>query len=168
MGRIISLEGFMGCGKSSSGKVLAALLQIPFIDLDHYIEERARESISGIFDTKGQDYFRDLEHDCLLEVLDSNVDSFVLSLGGGTPCRKDNAAAIKEKTFCIYLRASEEELVRNLEGTDRKRPMLRTSSVEGLLKQREPVYSDLADLVVDVDGMDEMQVALQIIANLAD
>lgn len=168
MGKVISLAGFMGSGKSSAGKILASRLGIPFVDLDIYIEERARASIPEIFETKGNEGFRELEHQCLMELLHPATESFVLALGGGTPCREDNLEAIREQSFCFYLRASEEELVRNLEGTRDSRPMLKTSSIGDLLEQRLPFYNKVAHAIIDVDGKSSDEVASILLSKSAD
>lgn len=166
MGQIISLAGFMGCGKSSAGKSLSSLMHIPFVDLDKYIEERARATIPEIFETKGNDFFRELEHNCLMELLSKDGESFILALGGGTPCREDNLEAICKHTFCVYLRASEQELTRNLEGTQNSRPMLKSSSIKSLLDQRIPYYNKVAHIIIDVDGMNEDEVASKILSDI--
>ena len=168
MGQIISLAGFMGSGKSSAGKALASMMHLSFVDLDNYIEERSHEIIPAIFETKGNEYFRELEHNCLMELLERDTDSFILALGGGTPCREDNLEAILNKSFCIYLRASEEELVKNLKGTQDSRPMLKSNSIKALLEQRLPYYHKAARLIIDVDGMNEKEVASAILSKISD
>lgn len=121
---IISLTGFMACGKSSVGKQLCQALlsrsvdKWEYIDLDDYIEEKAGSKIPDIFAKKGEKHFRDLEFACLTEIIEHHTSSLsknlVLSLGGGTPLRKNCAKLIKEQTTCIYLEASPEEILKNL------------------------------------------------------
>lgn len=168
MGQIISLAGFMGCGKSSVGLALATMMHIPFVDLDKYIEERAREAIPDIFETKGNAFFRELEHECLMELLEKDEGSFILALGGGTPCRDDNLEAIQKHTFCFYLRATENELTKNLEGSIDSRPMLKSNTIHSLLEKRIPYYNKVARVIFDVDGMEEADIALNLLSIITD
>ena len=87
----------MGSGKTTIGKYLSEKSYIPFFDLDTYIETKEKLSITDIFDKKGEIYFRKIEHLYLKEFLQDN-DSYVLSLGGGTPCYAGNMDIIKEHT----------------------------------------------------------------------
>ena len=82
---IIVLIGYMASGKSTIGRILADKLNYSFIDLDDYIEEKEQTSVSEIFKSKGEIYFRKLETTSLQALL-NNKDNLVLSLGGGTPC----------------------------------------------------------------------------------
>lgn len=81
----IFLIGFMGCGKTHSGKQLSAKLSLPFFDLDAKIEEHEAKSITQIFEEEGEEYFRLLEKD-VLHLLCESHESFVMACGGGTPC----------------------------------------------------------------------------------
>ena len=103
----IVLLGYMASGKSTIGKLLSKALSMPFIDLDAYIESKEKSSIKAIFNTKGEIYFRKIEHAHLCDLLDSEKD-FVLSLGGGTPCYANNMDAIvkAKQTTSFYLQAS--------------------------------------------------------------
>ncbi len=107
----------MGCGKSSIGRELAALLNCPAIDLDEMVERLSGLRISEIFETEGEAGFRRLELEALREVLEAGGDSenLILSLGGGTLTTPECAKLIHEKTVCIYLRATIDTLAENLE-----------------------------------------------------
>lgn len=85
----IILIGYMGCGKSTIGKLLAKSSDFEFEDLDFFIEKKLETSIETIFKTKGEIYFRKIENQYLVELLNSN-EKMVLSLGGGTPCFTNN------------------------------------------------------------------------------
>ena len=102
---MISLTGFMGCGKSSVGRKLSALLSCPYADLDSIIEESQGRSVPEIFASDGEAGFRRLEYKLLDEYLSLPV-SGVLSLGGGTVMSPECAGIVHTKTTCIYLRAS--------------------------------------------------------------
>jgi shikimate kinase len=95
----IVLLGYMGCGKTTIGKILSKITGKNFIDLDSYIESTTNQTISDLFSLKGEIYFRKLESDCL-KVIMAKHDNIVLSLGGGTPCYSNNLTLIKNsKSF---------------------------------------------------------------------
>ena len=121
----IILLGYMGSGKSAVGTKLAKQLGISFVDLDDYIENRERNFISKIFDTKGELYFRALERKCLEELLITN-DPLVISLGGGTPCYYDTMDFInlKQEVQSIYLKTGINELTNRLFEQRKMRPMI--------------------------------------------
>ena len=121
---IIVLVGYMGSGKSVVGKLLAHTLELPFIDLDEYIESELQESISQIFSTKGEIYFRKKEHEYLHEVLNDH-DHLVLATGGGTPCYSGNMDLILKQTpYVFYLQVSVPELSRRLSKEKQHRPII--------------------------------------------
>ena len=167
---IISLTGFMGCGKSSVGRELSRLLCCPFMDLDSVIEEKAGRSIPEIFATDGEAAFRQMESETLEDIAGAD-DAVVLALGGGTVMTRECAEIVHEKTLCIYLRASVETLVRNLSGEADGRPMLNTSSrgakrrgdrqtrIEELLSKRSATYESTAHITIDTDGRSVTEIA---------
>jgi len=91
--------------------------------------------------------------------------NLILSLGGGTILRAENAALIKEHCKCFFLRASEETLRMHLGGEQSQRPLLKGGGFEALLRERTPLYTAAADFIIDIDNLSPMQVA-GIIANL--
>jgi len=121
----IVLMGYMASGKSYVGKVLAKKLDYNFIDLDDYIEKQEGVSISNIFESFGEIYFRKIETKYLKEILESKTN-MVLSLGGGTPCYGNNLQLIKNnpKTVSFYLKANINTIVLRLESEKLKRPLL--------------------------------------------
>src|SRR5688500_7831796 len=108
----IFLLGYMGCGKSSAGKKLANKLGFEFIDLDEMIEKQYQKSVSEIFETEGENKFREYEHNCLKGLLDK--ENIVISLGGGTPCYYNNMELINTHGTSIYLKMSTEVLASRL------------------------------------------------------
>lgn len=119
----IILAGYMGSGKTSVGKELSVALKLPFIDLDHYIEEKEQLTINELFKQKGEIYFRKQEHQILKQLI-SNTDAFVLSLGGGTPCYANNHLLLQStQVVSIYLQASINTLVERLQNASH-RPLL--------------------------------------------
>ena len=136
---IISLIGFMGCGKSSVGRRLSELLCCRFVDLDEVVEEVAGKRVGEIFAVEGEGAFRDLELLSLNNILSktsfqptSNTavgtaaeeTEMVLALGGGTVVNPECAEMVKENTLCIYLRASVSTLVERLASETGSRPLL--------------------------------------------
>ena len=154
MTRII-LIGYMGAGKTTIGKALAQELGVPFYDLDWYIETRMRRTIKQIFDEKGEEGFRRIEHNMLHEV--AEFENVVVSCGGGTPCFYDNIDYMNSQAQVVYLKASPEVLYEHLQMGRRVRPLLlgkspdevRTFIVEQLA-HREPFYSK-ANYTLNVD-----------------
>lgn len=122
----ISLIGFMGCGKSSVGKILATLLpECRRIDLDTYIEEKQGKNIPEIFNEYGEAAFRRMEREALEEIFrDPDRPRAILSLGGGTVTSEQCRQLIRQHTDCFYLRATTDTLLDNLEGHSDGRPML--------------------------------------------
>ncbi|MBR3303152.1 MAG: AAA family ATPase [Bacteroidales bacterium] len=114
---IITLCGFMGCGKSSIGALLGRQGYY-FIDLDSCTQERCGLSIPQIFSQKGEEHFREQEHNALLQLLENlpigNNPHTVIALGGGTPTYKPSYKILAEKTFCIYLKCSPLELTKRI------------------------------------------------------
>ncbi len=102
----IILVGYMGSGKTTIGKKLNQKLNIDFIDLDHFIEQKENLKISEIFKQKGEIYFRKLESNCFHELLKENK-SLIISLGGGTPCYANNHLHLQDaNVLSFYLKAS--------------------------------------------------------------
>lgn len=172
---IISLTGFMGCGKSSIGRKLSGLLSCGFIDLDSRVVETAGTGIPEIFKAIGEKGFRNLEKECLGKVLKEysgeHCSTLVLSLGGGTVTTQECADMIRENTFCIYLRASADTLTGNLEKDFTSRPMLAGSAatgqglrarIEELMQQRSDVYTRCSNHIIDIDSKDFDTVASEI------
>lgn len=145
----ILLTGYMGAGKTTLGRALADRLGITFIDLDNYIEERYRKSISQIFAEKGEDGFRDIERRMLHEV--AEFEDVIISTGGGTPCFFDNMDYMNQMGLTVYLQASLERLFIRLSIARKQRPLIKDKSDEELrefiaqqLAKREPYYSRAA------------------------
>ena len=131
---IVSLTGFMGCGKSSVGRILSELLCCPFVDLDDAISERAGRSIPEIFAAEGEPYFRELERETLADIIrshssDDSSARLILALGGGAVMTQACERMVHEETLCIYLKASVDTLISHLEGQAAGRPLLNTSAM---------------------------------------
>lgn len=149
----IILLGYMASGKSTISKLLAKKLQIKSYDLDDYIVEKEELSINNIFKTKGEVYFRLQENKYLLELLNSN-ESFILALGGGTPCYANNMNLIKKRSNSIYLKANLNTLFERLRSEKANRPLITSLSDEKLkefiakhLFERAPYYEGASHII---------------------
>lgn len=141
----ITLVGYMGAGKTSLGQNLALSLGLNFFDLDIEIEKRTSFSISETIFNKGELFFRKLERELLLEILEK--EDFVLAVGGGTPCYYDNAEKIAQNSLSIYLQYSVPTLFERLNENQRQRPLIAHLDGPGLkeyigkhLMERMPFY----------------------------
>lgn len=153
--RRIALTGFMGCGKSTVGHLLARQLGWHFYDLDEMIESRAALSIPAIFEKLGEPAFREIESEALERALgevEERQRACVLALGGGTIVQPQNLAALRHFGFCIiWLRCEMEVLLARCAGI-RNRPLFQDeSSFRRLYAQRLPFYQ-AADASVDASA----------------
>lgn len=120
----IVLLGYMGCGKSTIAQNLSKITNIPFLDLDVCVEKKANLSIKEIFEKHGEIYFRKLEHEMFLELLQSSEDS-IIGLGGGTPCYANNHLLLqRDDIVSVYLKASIDTLYSRLVHNKSKRPLI--------------------------------------------
>lgn len=146
----IVLIGFMGSGKTETGKRLAQEMGIPFLDVDHKIAGEMRMSVADIFSRFGEVFFRALETKAIKEL--AQVEQrMVVSVGGGLPVQEQNHKYLKEMGIVVYLKGSVETLKGRLQG-DNTRPLLQGASLEGkirkMLEAREPIYEEVADVTV--------------------
>ncbi len=149
----IVLIGFMGSGKTTVGHRLEQY-GYSFIDTDAYIEAREGRSITRIFEEEGEEYFRNVETEVLSELC-TNTKHSVLSVGGGTPLRRENARLLRELGEVFYLEASEEEIWKRI-GADTNRPLLQCEQpmerIKELLAARRPIYEAAARYRIPTGG----------------
>lgn len=143
----IVLIGFMGCGKSSVGKVLARKLYKKFVDVDSIIEVEQNSSISDIFKNKGEEHFRGLEQKCINELTQNTGQ--VIATGGGVPIH----STISDKSLIIYIDADFDVIVNRLSARERaKRPLFDDESrARDLFDQRIDTYKEQANFSVDAN-----------------
>lgn len=141
----IVIVGFPGAGKSTVGRKLANKLDMAFIDLDLYIEEKYHTAIPLLFQRYGEPAFRTLEYAALQEVL--STDNAVIAVGGGTPCHENAMSLINERARSVYLQLTEDQLVDHLLHSKKKRPLTQHLDEAALreyvrknLPVREPYY----------------------------
>lgn len=106
------LTGYMGSGKSAMGRILATQLGYCFIDLDHYIEGKFHKTIAQLFESEGEEVFREKESLCLREV--GEFENVVVATGGGAPCFFDNMDYMNRQGTTIYLKLTPEQLMKRL------------------------------------------------------
>lgn len=142
---LIFFTGFMGCGKTTWSRKLAAHLGYEFIDLDQVLEEQVGMTIAEYFSSFGEESFRKLESEVLKQT--AYPENAVVSTGGGLPCFFDNMAWMKANGKTIYIKLSPKTLIDRLEKGKAKRPLLRDKHGEELLdfitlklSEREPYY----------------------------
>lgn len=153
MGNVI-LIGFMGCGKTTVGLKLSYRLRRSIIDTDKEIEKEEKRTISEIFATDGEPYFRERETACLRKLIES-TNNQIISVGGGLPLREENRRLLHELGQVFYLCAKGETIYERVKG-DTTRPLLQVEDpltrIETLLLERDPYYREAADVVITVDG----------------
>lgn len=153
--RPLVLVGMMGVGKSSVGRKLASLMRCPFLDADDEIERAAQMTIPEIFDTYGEDYFRDGERRVIARLIEDDGAMKVIATGGGAFCNEETRALILDKTIAIWLDSDVNTLV---ERTARKdnRPLLKQGDPREVLArlrdERKAAYSQAPIHVMSTSG----------------
>lgn len=159
----IFLVGLMGAGKTTVGRLLAKSLDKTFYDSDHEIERRTGVNIPLIFELEGEAGFRKRETQAITEL--AALQNVVLATGGGAVLSAENRQLLGSHGTVIYLRASVDELCHRTRG-DRNRPLLQTGDpherLQQLFAQRDPLYNEVADIVVDTGGQPVSAIVSQI------
>ncbi len=142
----IFLIGFMGTGKSRWGEIWASQHNLKFIDLDIEIKKKIGLSIEEIFEKKGEDFFRDVEAETLIE-MDQN-DNCIIACGGGTPCFKNNMDWMNENGITVLLNSTPSKILENIINDNKERPLLKKINkgellffIEMKLKERMDFYN---------------------------
>ena len=151
----IVLCGFMGCGKTTVGRRLAAFTGRNFIDTDAYIEKKAGLTVSEIFSKYGEAYFRELEHKCVSEIAQNA--NCIIATGGGTVLNNENALALKSNGSLFFLDVPFETIFSRISNSNR--PLVKALSkdkLEILFEARRSAYLDCADFVVEAKQTVEM------------
>lgn len=159
--RRIIIIGYMGSGKTTVGHALSRETGLPFYDLDWYIETRMHTTVKNIFDEKGEEGFRRIEHNMLHEV--AEFENVIISCGGGTPCFFDNMDYINQQGDTVYLKCTPDTLYKHLSMGKTVRPLLLNKTpdevrafIDQQLKEREAYYNK-AKHVIDVTLMDNRE-----------
>jgi shikimate kinase len=164
------LVGFMGCGKTTWSRKLAAKLGYEFIDLDHVLEDKAGMSIAEYFSSFGEDAFRQLESEVLKQT--EYAENVVVSTGGGLPCFFDNMNWMNTNGKTLYIKLSPKTLADRLENSKTVRPVLQGKQgdelvefITGKLVEREGYYLQASHIVEGIDmSVEKLEEALRITA----
>jgi len=161
-GRSIFLIGMMGSGKSSTGPVLAEILKYKYVDLDVLIEKLTKKTIDKVFSEEGEEYFRDLETQCLQEII--KLPSVVVSTGGGVVLKKENWGILRQGII-VWLDINKEIALNRLNSKDNIRPLLKGNidiKYEEIFETRKDIYAQ-ADLRVEINNEGMKNVAEKIL-----
>ena len=155
----IFLTGYMGAGKTTLGKAFARKLNLPFVDLDWYMEERFHKTVGELFVERGEAGFRELEKNMLHEV--GAFEDVVISTGGGAPCFFDNMEFMNRNGKTVFLNVHPDVLFRRLRVAKQQRPILQGKQDDELkefiiraLEKRTPFYSQ-AQYVFNADELED-------------
>lgn len=162
------LVGPMGAGKTSIGRRLAERFGLEFVDADQAIVDDVGSSIPAIFENVGEAGFRTHEKRVLAGLLERSGQ--LLSTGGGAVLDTDNRRRIRERGFVVWLRVGVEAQLQRLQ-RDKSRPLLQRDDREQVLREmatlRDPLYRDVADLIVDTDAHSPAEATAQLVVRLA-
>ncbi len=173
----ISLIGFMGSGKTSTGKILAEKLKFLFIDLDNIIELGLDMPVSDIFERHGEEYFRNMETEAVKKIYVNK--NCVFACGGGVIIRHENMDIIKSKSTVIFLHVSPERAFERLKDSQ-NRPLLKNSQngaplksapdrltvITELMSKRDLLYRKASDFTVETDFKNPEETAEEILQRL--
>ena len=155
----IFLTGYMGAGKTTLGKAFARKLNLPFVDLDWYMEERFHKTVGELVVERGEAGFRELEKNMLHEV--GAFEDVVISTGGGAPCFFDNMDFMNRNGKTVFLNVHPDVLFRRLRVAKQQRPILQGKQDDELkefiiraLEKRTPFYSQ-AQYVFNADELED-------------
>ena len=163
----IFLIGFMGAGKSTISDYLKNALAMDVVEMDQCIVERQGMSISDIFETYGEQYFRNLETNLLIEMQSrSNV---VISCGGGTPMRECNVVEMKKNGRVVLLTAKPETILDRVKD-NHDRPLIENNKtvpfITELMEKRRAKYEAAADIIIETDGKNELEICEELVHRL--
>lgn len=163
----IVLIGFMGTGKSTISDYLRTAFAMEVVEMDQIISERQGMSISDIFETYGEEYFRDLETNLLIEM--QSRTNVVISCGGGVPMRERNVTEMKKNGKVVLLTAKPETILERVRD-NHDRPLLEGNKnvdfIEGLMEKRRQKYEAAADIIIETDGKNELQICEELIQGI--
>lgn len=161
------LIGYMGSGKTTAGRALAALAGMIFQDLDLLLEERSGMTIPEIFEKETEKGFRDRESALIRDLAEEGREGMVYATGGGAPLREENRTLLKKLGRVVWLDVSAQTVIDRLAGAS-DRPLLqrpdREEAVRTMLTDRQSAYASCADMAVRTDGKSPGDIALEILS----
>ena len=165
----IYLVGLMGSGKTTIGRILAKRLDLAFMDTDREVEERTGVSIPTIFEIEGEDGFRKRESQVVEDC--ARMSNWVVATGGGVVLRPENRDNLTQSGFVVYLNVPAQILWERTR-SDKNRPLLKVEDplrkLQQLSAQRDPLYREVADLVIDGGRINAQGVMQLIIKEFGD
>lgn len=163
----IVLIGFMGAGKSTISEFLKTAFAMDVIEMDQIIAEREGMSISDIFEVYGEQYFRDLETNLLIEM--QSRTNVVISCGGGTPMRECNVIEMKKNGRVVLLTAKPETILDRVKD-NHDRPLIENNKtvpfIADLMEKRRAKYEAAADIIIETDGKNELEICEELVHRL--
>lgn len=163
--RNIYLIGFMGAGKSMIARALVKKTGAGSVEMDELIEKQQKMAITEIFEKYGEAYFRDLETELLRSLTDKT--DLIVSCGGGSVLRDENAALMKENGCIVWLTATPETIYERVKDS-KNRPVLNgnmnVAYIRGLMEKRHARYETVADVRIATDGKDADVICAEILA----
>ena len=163
----IVLIGFMGAGKTTISDYLSTMFDMDIVEMDQVIAEREEMSISDIFATYGEEYFRDLETNLLIEM--QSKKNMVISCGGGVPMRERNVVEMKKNGRVVLLTAKPETILNRVKD-NHDRPLLEGNKtvpfIADLMEKRREKYQAAADIVIETDGKSELEICEELVKKL--
>lgn len=163
----IFLIGFMGAGKSTISDYLKNALAMDVVEMDQCIVERQGMSISDIFETYGEEYFRELETNLLIEM--QSQSNVVVSCGGGVPMRERNVVEMKKNGRVVLLTAKPETILNRVKD-NHDRPLLEGNKnvdfIADLMEKRREKYEAASDIVIETDGKDRLEICEELVHSL--
>ena len=163
----ILLIGFMGAGKTTISDYLSTMFDMDIVEMDQVIAEREEMSISDIFATYGEEYFRDLETNLLIEM--QSHKNAVISCGGGAALRERNVAEMKKNGRVVLLTATPETIYERVKDSN-DRPVLNgrknVKGISELMEQRREKYEAAADIVINTDDKTVLQICEELVQRL--
>lgn len=148
--------GFMGAGKTTVARRLARMCHAASVDVDAYIERREGKRVKEIFAEEGEQRFRDIEHDALVEI--GELDPLLVSCGGGIVLRPENREFLKESGFVVYLQVDAAEAAGRISDIS-TRPLFKDiEAAEEIRQTRLALYQEVADVLIDTSGKSMMRI----------
>lgn len=163
----IVLIGFMGSGKSTISDYLSTMFAMKTVEMDQIISEREGMGIPDIFEVYGEEYFRNLETELLIEM--QSKSNVVISCGGGVPMRERNVIEMKKNGRVVLLTAKPETIYDRVKDSH-DRPLLENNKnvpfIAELMEKRREKYEAAADIIIETDGKDELAICEELVKKL--